>query len=312
MIAPQNVSGPTMHVGQSPSPIVDPAPLLFPRPPLWVDETLGTATRRLDHEGHVDIVDSGRLALLGTTVAGARSMSADALRTGVCDAYAAIGRALTALERLPIRFWNFIPDPGDPMGAGLDRYMVFNAGRFAGYTQWLGASKDFGRLLPTASAVGVVSDDLVIHCLASKERGAPVDNPRQTAAWRYSRRYGPISPCFSRATIANLNGTRLLLVGGTASIVGEDSRHEGNVEAQLDETLRNLEALIDAAAPRPESGSALDRLLDVRVYIARPDQAAAIRETVIARCARATRIELAIARVCRPELLLEIEGVAEL
>jgi chorismate lyase/3-hydroxybenzoate synthase len=312
MIAPQNVSDPTMQVGQSPSSIVDPPPLLFPRPPLWVDETLGTATRRLEHEGQVDIVDSCRLALLTTTVTGARSMSADVLRAGVSDAYAAIGRALTAIERLPIRFWNFIPYPGDPMGAGLDRYMVFNAGRFAGYTQWLGASKEFGRVLPTASAVGVVSDDLVIHCLASDERGTPVDNPRQTPAWRYSRRYGPIPPCFSRATIANVNGTRLLLVGGTASIVGEDSIHEGNVDAQLDETLRNLEALIDAAARRPTTGSALGRLLDVRVYVALPENAAAIRETVTARCARAARVELAIARVCRPELLLEIEGVAEL
>jgi len=33
---------------------------------------------------------------------------------------------------------------------------------------------------------------------------------------------------------------------------------------------------------------------------------------VFDRCARADHIELAIARVCRPELLVEIEGVAEI
>ena len=84
------------------------------------------------------------------------------------------------------------------MGGGLDRYMVFNAGRFDGYAQWLCASDGFGRLLPTASAVGVISDDLVIYCLASDTRGTPVENPRQKPAYKYSQRYGPMPPCFSR------------------------------------------------------------------------------------------------------------------
>src|SRR5258708_39506048 len=154
------------------------------------------------------------------------------------------------------------------MGDGLDRYMVFNAGRFHGYAQWLCASNEFRRLLPTASAVGIISDDLVVYCLASDTRGTPVENPRQKPAYKYSRRYGPMPPCFSRATIANVNGQRRLLVGGTASIVGEDSMHLDDVDAQLEETLKNLEALIDAAAERPEAGTALSRLLDLRVYLA--------------------------------------------
>src|SRR5712692_4602037 len=239
-------------------------------------------------------------------------MSADALRAHVSDAYIAIGHALTTLSRVPIRFWNFVPDPGEPMGGGLDRYMVFNAGRFDGYAQWLCASNEFERLLPTASAVGIISDDLVIDCLASDTRGTPVENPRQKPAYQYSRRYGPMPPCFSRATIANVNRQRRLLVGGTASIVGEDSMHEGDVDAQLEETLKNLEALIDAAAERSEPGTALTRLVDLRVYVARQQDAPAIRAVLATRCPRAERIELTIARVCRPELLVEIEGVAEL
>jgi hypothetical protein len=43
----------------------------------------------------------------------------------------------------------------------------------------------------------------------------------------------------------------LLLIGGTASIVGEDSLHEGDAGAQLEETLKNLEALIDTACGEP-------------------------------------------------------------
>jgi hypothetical protein len=59
--------------------------------------------------------------------------------------------------------------------------MVFNAGRYDGYARWLCASilsrrspngaraDEFGRLLPTASAVGVVSDDLLGTATASHE-----------------------------------------------------------------------------------------------------------------------------------------------
>ena len=297
---------------QSSRTIVDPPPQLFPRPPLWVDDALGASARRRDHAGPVDIVAADPLAVLSTSVRGARAMTPDTLRTRVADAYIAIGRALTAIGRVPIRFWNFVPDPGDPMGDGLDRYMVFNAGRFAGYAQWLGTSNEFGRLLPTASAVGVVSDDLVVYCLASDTRGTPVENPRQKPAYMYSRRYGPTPPSFSRATIACVNGHRRLLVGGTASIVGEDSMHEDDVDAQLEETLRNLEALIETAVDDPQPGKALERVLDLRVYMARPDDATAIRNVLAARCPRAGRIELAVARVCRPELLVEVEGVASL
>ena len=324
MIAPRNVSHSTVRLQQTSRVIVDPPPHLFPRPPLWVEDALGPAVQQREAIGRATIVTADALAVLATTVAGARGMASDALRAHVADAYIAVGGALTALQRVPIRFWNFVPGPADPMGGGLDRYMVFNAGRFDGYAQWLcasdlsrrsaiGAKADgFGRLLPTASAVGVISDDLVIYCLASDTRGTPVENPRQKPAYKYSQRYGPMPPCFSRATIADVNGRRRLLVGGTASIVGEDSAHLNDVGAQLEETLRNLEALIDVATGQKESGCALARLIDLRVYVSRAEDAPSIHAELTARCPRASRIELVIARVCRPELLLEIEGVAEI
>ena len=293
--------------------LFDPPPHLLPRPPLWVDTALRVSRSDALRVGPVDVVASSSLALLSTSIAGARAMSAEVLRGRVADAYIAVGAALTAIEREPIRFWNFVPSPGDSMGDGLDRYMVFNSGRYRGYTQWLGGAERFARTLPTASAVGVIGDDLAISCLASTARGIPVENPRQTPAWRYSRRYGPQPPCFSRATIATVNGRQLLLVGGTASIVGETSRHDGDVDAQVAETLRNLEALVDSATADGGGGIApLDRFRDLRVYVARDQDAGRIRTMVVDRCARADRIELAIARVCRPELLVEIEGVAEL
>jgi len=61
--------------------------------------------------------------VLATTVEDARGMTSDALRAHVAGAYIAIGGALTALKRVPIRFWNFVPGPADPMGGRFDRYM---------------------------------------------------------------------------------------------------------------------------------------------------------------------------------------------
>ena len=137
-----------------------------------------------------------------------------------------------------------------------------------------------------------------------------MDNPRQTASWRYSRRYGPMPPCFARGTISVLDGRRMLLVGGTASIVGEESRHDGDVRAQVEEALTNIEAVIvsgGGACRWP-----LARLTDARVYIVNEADAEIVEALVRARSSGALRLETVLARVCRPELLVEIEGLADL
>jgi hypothetical protein len=56
----------------------------------------------------------------------------------------------------------------------------------------------------------------------------------------------------------------------------------------------------------------LHQLVDLRVYVTSPAEADRVRETLASRCPRARTIAVALAQVCRPELLVEIEGVAEL
>ena len=229
-------------------------------------------------------------------------------------AYLTIADTLGRASLYPVRFWNFLPSPGIPVGDGLDRYMVFNAGRHDAYAQWYGTQRDFSHSLATASAVGVASDDYVLYCLASESPGVPIENPRQTSAWLYSRRYGPRPPCFARATIAKLGGRPQLLIGGTASILGEDSAHLGDADAQLHETLRNIAALI-AAARRDTAESAkalLARMTSLRVYIREAADTATILSTVDRVCGEGAVVEAAIASVCRPELLVEIEAIADL
>ena len=279
---------------------------LLPVPPRWVEELLGSSSLGDARNGGVDLRSSGTAAHATIRIRNAVQLDASALREQVATAYRAIIDSLQHAGRHPARFWNFIPDIGAPMVDGLDRYMVFNAGRHDAYADKCGA-------LGTASAVGIKGSDLSIHCLALEEPGTPVENPRQTPAWQYSTRYGPLPPCFSRATIVDLAGRRTLLIGGTASVVGEDSRHAGEFDAQLEETLMNLEALIHTAHGPARNGRApLQRLIDLRVYVTSAAQAERAREVLVHRCPRARTIAVALAQVCRPELLVEIEGIAEL
>ena len=290
---------------------------LSPSPPRWVEELFGAnSAEHHEAEGDVCVRTAGAVAHATLCIRDAVHLDAPSLRVRVASAYLAMHRALANIERHPTRFWNFVPGIGQLMSANVDRYMVFNAGRYDAHAEWCGSrdvSNDNGRSLATASAVGVTGSDLSIHCLAMEHPGIHVENPRQTPAWRYSTRYGPLPPCFSRATIVTLRGRRHLLIGGTASVVGEDSRHAGDLHGQLDETLFNIESLVRTAnGDGADCEAPLKRLVDLRVYVTEAMQAGPVGRIVTEHCPRAGTLDIVVAEVCRRELLVEIEGLAEL
>jgi chorismate lyase/3-hydroxybenzoate synthase len=197
--------------------------------------------------------------------------------------------------------------------------MVFNEGRFAAYEGHYQRVSAFPSAVATASGTGHTGADLVIHALAAGEPGLSVENPRQVPAYRYSERYGPRPPCFARATLLPGGGSSpvRLLVGGTASILGEESRHLDCLETQLEETLRNLDALIGAGqslvrSAAPRRGGGLSCFREIRVY--HPERVP--RELLLARInasfASAESVEFVTSDLCRPELMVEIEGLAEI
>ncbi len=102
---------------------------------------------------------------------------------------------------------------------------------------------------PAATCIGRRDGDpmVQVYWLAGRAPGLPLENPRQVSAYRYPREYGPTPPSFSRAMLAS---DRLVMISGTASIVGHASRHRGNVRAQLDETFTNLANVLQRAAGR--------------------------------------------------------------
>ena len=255
----------------------------------------------------------GRWRLLVEAIPGPEALSASGLEEAVADAYRRLARTLADTRLHPVRFWNFIPGIHADLGDGLDRYMAFNAGRYGAFHDWFGSAAMFTRDLPTASAVGVAGGPLLVHALGCAAPGSPVENPRQIPAYSYSRRYGPLPPCFARATRLTSTGADAdppaLLVGGTASIVGEDSLHERHARAQTGETLDNLAHLV-ARAFGIAPAHALRAFTDLRVYIVREEDADDVRTLVDARFPQVAHIEYAQADLCRRELLVEIEGTA--
>jgi len=286
----------------------------LPRWPRWVEELVRGGQRRLmkerTSESSLTVIDAAEHRLVRARVTGAGSLSDEAFAAAAAGAYVQIVTELqSAPARHAVRFWNYIPDIHRVCSGGTDRYMVFNAGRFEACRHWQAAD-----VLPTASGIGHGGNDLIIDALAMVEPGLPVENPRQRPSYVYSRRYGPRPPCFSRATLIPARGAEppRLLVGGTASVVGEDSMHAGNLAAQIDETLRNLASLVAAAggaAGNSRGLKALRRFTELRIYRPRAGDDKQIDQTVAAHFPQ-SRTEYVSADLCRKELLIEIEGVA--
>lgn len=275
------------------------------------------------------VTDSADYTLVTARVADAACMAPAPFERCAAGVYDAIAKLVgDRPRRHPVRFWNHIPDVRRTSAEGLDRYMVFNAGRFAACSAWFGGPQSFDRLLPTASAVGHHGADLVVHALAGSDPGVAVENPRQVPSYRYSPRFGPRPPCFARATVLpDLAGRGpVILVAGTASIRGEQTMHPGDVRAQTLETFENLGALVRAASERHAPGTtgvgrtrrtlaAFDGLRmfrDLRVYYVRAADRKVVSGMVAAALPHLRRVEYVRADLCRPDLLVEIEGTAAL
>jgi chorismate lyase/3-hydroxybenzoate synthase len=192
-----------------------------------------------------------------------------------------------------IRMWNYVGGIND-FDAGRERYQLFCAGRHDAFVQ-AGYHHDVD--LPAASAVGMQGRGLVTHYLATREPAVQVENPRQVAAYDYPRRYGPKSPSFSRATVWN----GIVFVSGTSSVVGHATVHAGNIEAQLDETLRNIDVVL------ARTGRSLRNVVAAKTYV----RDARDYELIARRLASVFPVNLFLeADICRADLLLEIEAVA--
>lgn len=205
-------------------------------------------------------------------------------------------------QRHLLRIWNHLHAINEGVG-DLERYRLFCIGRARGLGNLRAEHFPAGTAVGRRDRTGL----LQICWLASLHPGRPVGNPRQVQAYQYPRQYGPTPPSFSRAMLLPNDE---LIGSGTASIVGHESLHGGNLEAQIDETLTNLRELCRAGdrmiahLPRADRK---DASIAVKVYLRSSDAATAAAARIQARLAGSKNLLLLEADICRKELLVEIE-----
>ena len=174
------------------------------------------------------------------------------------------------------------------------------------------------RVFPASTGIGTEGRRVMMSAIAlATERkdilAVPLENPRQTSAFDYAEHYSPKTPKFSRAMALTCGNYATILVSGTASITNSETRHAHDAVAQTHETLDNIGALISeenlCRHGLPGLGTSLEGLGLVRVYIKREEDYANVRAACEKRLGELPTI-YAMADVCRPDLLVEIEGMA--
>ncbi|MEY8879363.1 MAG: hypothetical protein AB9M60_22830, partial [Leptothrix sp. (in: b-proteobacteria)] len=207
-----------------------------------------------------------------------------------------------------LRLWNYLPHINAELD-GLEVYRHFNIGRQQAF---LDAGQSAFEGAPAACALGHHGGPITLAFLAGPVAPLPVENPRQTSAYRYPSQYGPRSPTFSRAVLVEPAGqAAALFISGTASIVGHATVHPGDVRRQTEETLRNLQAVLAAAHACSTARFALDRMAHT-LYLRHPADLPRVRavfEQALGADSPAARDALYLhADICRSDLLVEIEA----
>jgi len=209
-----------------------------------------------------------------------------------------------------IRVWNYLPEINRDAD-GDERYRHFNSARQSAFRN---SGRTTVGTVPAACALGSpAGSPISIHFLAARRPPRMIENPRQTSAYHYPPQFGSHSPTFSRACLLRDSAGTNLFVSGTASIVGHETIHHGDVTAQTRETLANIDALLDEANRVIGTDRYALEGLKFKVYVRRPADLPAIEHSLSAMVRAADPIVYLQADVCRQDLLVEIEatGVAE-
>jgi enamine deaminase RidA (YjgF/YER057c/UK114 family) len=219
-------------------------------------------------------------------------------------AYQSIFELLEARGYHVLRFWNYFPAINRE-SRSMERYRQFNIGR---QDAFLAHGRSVVDKVPAACALGSAGGGLQIAFLAARADVIGVENPRQLSAYHYPSQYGPRSPTFARAGLVKLGGRDMLFISGTASIVGHQTLHHGDVTAQTRECLNNIAAIV-AEANRLATGAGfrLDTLA-YKAYVRHPEDRDTVRREMVQFIGGAMSAVFLQADVCRADLLVEIEA----
>ncbi len=216
-----------------------------------------------------------------------------------------------------VRQWNYVPEitikETDNKGMPFQNYQEFNDVRAAWYLKE-GLDKDF----PASTGIGVYSRGVNIEVIAldpgSDLHIKSLHNPEQSDAHQYSSsklvgEKAVEAPRFERGKMVFDDGNGHIWVSGTASILGENSV-DGDIQEQTSVTLNNIDRLL-----KPENlihnglpwQSISVNALYIRAYVKHRQDGEWVESRLKEKYPGAVRHVLE-ADICRPELLIEIEG----
>ena len=210
------------------------------------------------------------------------------------------------------RQWNYIQGI-TVLNDGSQNYQEFNDARSIFYSS---CSWDNG--YPAATGIGTSRGGVMIEFSAIMDENVankPIDNPLQIAAHNYSQQVldGKVIEELKERTTPKFERARILgntiFISGTAAIKGEHSNHSTNAVEQTAETMEIMDNLVTKENIPAENNGSHYRFL--RVYVKNEYDIPAVREYMETHYPTAVKHYL-VADICRPELLVEIEGLAHI
>jgi enamine deaminase RidA (YjgF/YER057c/UK114 family) len=215
-----------------------------------------------------------------------------------------------------VRQWNYIENI-TMVDKGRQHYQDFNDSRSHFYNQ---AEWEHG--YPAATGIGTQQGGIMVEIIAICDNvmiNKALDNPLQVPAHRYSQQVligepdthlkNRTTPKFERARIVGSMDNQTVFISGTAAIRGENSCFTEDVIDQARITMENIDNLISPENYPLSFKSKAYKLL--RVYVKNIDQMGAVQDYMTVNYPGVNTIYIC-ADVCRQELLLEIEGIAEM
>jgi len=224
-----------------------------------------------------------------------------------------------------IRQWNYIEQITKTVNydhSPSQHYQIFNDVRSKYYRQ-----ASFKNGFPAATGIGMDFGGIIIDMIAVKfgDEGSVVaiKSPVQLDAYSYSKEvladnnlmkdFCKTTPKFERAKILITSGNNCIFISGTAAITGQASLQQSCPETQTEMTIQNILCLISTDNLQKHGIITNEKasISFLRVYVKYPKDIEAVRSVCLKYFSQIP-ISFVVADICRPELLVEIEGQAEL
>ncbi|MFY9151584.1 MAG: hypothetical protein WAO52_06210 [Prolixibacteraceae bacterium] len=224
-----------------------------------------------------------------------------------------------------VRQWNYIEQITENVNHGdscSQHYQIFNDVRSKYYQT---AVFKYG--FPAATGIGMdfggVGIDFIAVKLKQDNSIIGIKSPVQFDAYNYSievlaenntmNDFRCTTPKFERAKILITPEEKLIFVSGTAAIKGQESTSDFSVEVQTEMTIRNILSLIGSENLRKYgiSGDEKAELNFLRVYVKFKNDLDRVK-MVCEKFFPEIPVVFVVADICRPELLVEIEGLASI